>query len=235
MVAKRKDGSLFPVGVSFSRWKEGDEVFFTAIIRDITELRAVEDELRKYMEHLGDIVEERTTSLIEAERLVTIGQVATMVGHDLRNPLQVIVNVLYLARQELEAPECDALEPRRRQRLEALLKTAQEQIDYMNKIILDLLDYGRSLAPNFVSANLNQILADLFKMVHVPDNIKVLVDVGEHFPRLTVDPFMMKRVFMNLISNAVQAMPGGGWITIRARVDLDNAVIDVSRYRYGNT
>ena len=71
--------------------------------KDITERKLLQQKLEDYSKNLEGLVEERTKQLEDATRLATIGQVAGMVGHDIRNPLQTIVNELYCAKQELDA------------------------------------------------------------------------------------------------------------------------------------
>lgn len=220
--ARRKDGSTFPIEASFSKWKEKEEAFFVAVIRDITERLKMEDELRRYAEHLSELVEEKTEELREAERLITMGQVATMVGHDLRNPLQVLVNLAYLIKMEAgKLPSSAGIE------LQNLLTTVEKQIEYMNKIVSDLQDYGRTLEPHYTRVKLNKLIADSLAKVNAPERVKVLVDIQEKFPSLVVDAFMMERVFTNLINNAIQAMPEGGRLTVSTSVDGDMALICV--------
>ncbi|MGD0331558.1 MAG: PAS domain S-box protein, partial [Nitrososphaeria archaeon] len=177
--ARRKDGSLFPIEASFSKWKQKEETFFMAVIRDITERLKMEDELRRYAEHLSELVEEKTKELGEAEWLITMGQVATMVGHDLRNPLQVLLNLGYLEKREVgKLPSPTGIE------LQDLFATAEKQIEYMNKIVSDLQDYGRTLEPHYTKVKLDKLIADSLAIVNVPERVKVLVDIQEGFPSL---------------------------------------------------
>ena len=69
-----------------------------AAARDVTERKLAEEQLKRYSEHLEELVEERTRQLRDAERLAAIGETTVMIGHDLRNPLQAIVTTTYLAR-----------------------------------------------------------------------------------------------------------------------------------------
>jgi PAS domain S-box-containing protein len=220
--ARRKDGSLFPIEASFSKWKQKGETFFMAMIRDITERLKIEDELKKHTEHLSELVKEKTEELRGAEQLVAMGQVATMVGHDLRNPLQVLVNLAYLVKMKVgELPSSTGIE------LQDQLTTVEKQIEYMNKIVSDLQDYGRTLEPHYTRVKLNELIDDTLATVNVPERVKVLVHTQEGFPSLMVDAFMMQRVFTNLINNAIQAMPEGGKLTISTSEDGDMALICV--------
>jgi len=181
---------------------------------------------RLYSDFLEELVEERTRELKEAQdnllksqRLATIGEAAAMVGHDLRNPLQAIVNTLYLAQRKLEFPP--------NKDLEELLGTISEQVEYMNKIVSDLQDYSRPVKPKLVEADLHQLLNETLSAVRVPEDVKVSIEIeGDmDFPKLMVDPQLMRRVLINLAMNALQAMPQGGQLKIRASVTEETVVI----------
>ncbi len=226
---KRKDGRLV--------WTEqvnipvfdhtGKLIVLEGIGRDITERKRVEEKLRKHTEHLEEIVDQRTKELKEAERMIAIGQVSTMVGHDLRNPLQVLVNLLYLAKTRIETLPLGTREVVKREGLDQLILACREQIDYMNKIVLDLQDFGRPIEPVFTITNMRQLIVNALSMVNVPENVKVTIDISDVFPFLMVDSLMMKRVFVNLFNNAVQAMPDGGKLSVSGSVENDKALISV--------
>jgi signal transduction histidine kinase len=172
---------------------------------------------RLYSAFLEELVDERTRELEEAQdnllksqRLAVIGEAAAMVGHDLRNPLQAIVNTLYLAQKKIGSSS--------NKELRELLDTISEQVEYMNKIVSDLQDYSRTVKPKLVETDLHGLLNETLSAVRVPENVKLSVEIeGDmNFPKLMVDAQLMKRVFINLITNAIQAMPQGGQIRVKA-------------------
>jgi len=170
-----------------------------------------------YSDYLEELVEERTgelkeaqDSLIKSQRLTAIGEAAAMVGHDLRNPLQAIVNTIYLANKKLESSGNDEVRE--------VLRTIGEQVEYMNKIVSDLQDYARPLNPQLAKTSVHDLINNTLAAISVPSNVEVSIEI-EHdldFPKLTVDPSYVKRVLDNLTINAFQAMPEGGRLTIRA-------------------
>jgi PAS domain S-box-containing protein len=170
-----------------------------------------EKRLKTYTENLEQLVVEETKKLKDSERLATIGEMAGMVGHDIRNPLQTIISSVYLAKEDLKIlPESDE-----KQSLKESLETMEAQIIYIDKIVSDLQDFVKPLNPQLEEIDANDLIKDVLLSVAVPSNIKVLISIQD-LPNLTVDKHFMKRVFINLITNAIQAMPDGGLLKINA-------------------
>ncbi len=193
---KRKDGSIFYADISAAPMTFGGRVCVVGSFRDITEHKRMEEKLRK------------------AERFAGIGEAAAMVGHDLRNPLQVIVNRLYLAKKATERLSFPYSEIAEKLGLKEFFDELTNQTEYMNKIVSDLQDYARPLKPELVETNVRQLIEGAFSLINVPGNIEVSTGaVGA--VKVAVDPELMRRVFTNLILNAFQAMPGGGKLVIR--------------------
>jgi signal transduction histidine kinase len=174
------------------------------------------EELKKYAEHLEDLVEEKTKELKEAQRMAGIGEATAIVGHDLRNPLQAIVNVTYLMKMMAEAAPPEIMDFFRKEGYLEMIQSISDDIYYMNKVVSDLNNYARALNPKCVPIDLEQLIKETFQLINVPDNIKASTLIQESLPKLMVDPLMIKRAISNLILNAVQAMPEGGSLTIQA-------------------
>ncbi len=132
------------------RDNQGNIIGSVSVVRDITELKQLQNRLQKYSEDLEKLVEERTKQLKNAERLAAIGATAGMVGHDIRNPLQAITGDLYLIKTELaELPD----HQQKKNALESV-DEIQTNIDYINKIVADLQDYARPLNPRTQETNI---------------------------------------------------------------------------------
>jgi len=175
------------------------------LFRDITERKHLEKQLQ------------------DQERLAAIGLTAGMVGHDIRNPLQAITGDVFLAKSELDGlPDGEA----KQAILESLIET-EKNIDYINKIVQDLQDYARPLNPNPGEVDLKLIIDKLLAKNGLPKNVKLAVNVEPEARKFVADADYLNRILYNLITNAVQAMPKGGKLTITARNEADDIVVAV--------
>jgi signal transduction histidine kinase len=154
--------------------------------------------------------------------LATIGETSAMVGHDLRNPLQGIAGIVYLAKRDLESRKAAD-----RKAAAALLDTIQEQIVYMDKIVSDLQDYSQPLAPKLTETNLPNLIRQTLSTINIPEAVKVTVEIEKPAENAMIDPTLMRRTLTNLTINAIQAMPKKGKLTIRARSKRDSTIMTV--------
>ncbi len=189
-----------------------------------------EDIEQLYHEYLEEVIEQKSgelkqvrNRLLESERLSAIGRTTAMVGHDLRNPLQVITNTLYLARMKLELipPQIE------KEDLEEIYNTIESQIMYMDKIVTDLQDFSRPVTVKPVKTDLKKLVEEVLSSVSVPDDVTVSVKIDKDFPMFSVDPPSLKRVFDNLVLNAIQAMPDGGSLTVAVSSTDKHVIITV--------
>ena len=179
---------------------------------DITDRKRAEEQIRESARKLKD-----------AERLAAIGATAGMVGHDIRNPLQAITGDVYLARSDVDSlPESEE-----KSSLKENLNAIEENVEYINKIVADLQDYSRSLKPSTESVDLEAVINGLLTKNPPPRNIKVSSHIENDVKQIITDQNMLKRILGNLLSNAVQAMPEGGKLSIRAFRTTDDYVITV--------
>jgi PAS domain S-box-containing protein len=225
---KRRDNTVFPtlMNGTLIRDEKGKPLFMAATAADITERKRMEDELKRYSEHLEELVEQRTRKLKEAheqllktERLAAIGELATMVAHDLRNPLTSIRNAGFYIKNSCPARatgECKtALE---------MLDIIDQEIIFTNNIINHLLDFAAKRPLQKKKQNINSLIDDSLKRIHIPQNINV---ERKYTKKATaaVDEKQLERVFINLTRNAVQAMPNGGILTITTNETKDHIEI----------
>jgi len=173
-----------------------------------------EQSLAKVLVCLVDLTLQKKleAELVKSHRLAAIGETAAMVGHDLRNPLQGIAGALHLLRQEsLTTIERDEM-----------LQLIQSGVEYADHIVRDLSEYSANIILELADATPKSLTGEAMRAVKVPLTVSVR-DLSQDHPMLKVDKGKMKRVLVNLIENAIGAMPQGGTLTIRSRL-LNDAV-----------
>jgi PAS domain S-box-containing protein len=218
---KNKRGQKFCLECSSSIMKLGDgRIFISVVARDITERKQMQKKLEEYSQYLEKLVEERTKALKEAqeqliksERLAAIGQVAAMVGHDLRNPLTSIAGATYYLKKKLWR-NIDATARK-------MFRIIERDVEYSNDVLADLLDYSREIKLNFVEATPKALLREVLSTFKIPKRIEVADETTED--PMIVDKEKLKRVFVNIIKNAIAAMPKGGKLTISSR-KIDDSI-----------
>jgi len=223
LIGHRKDGSEFPVKLSLSPIKLGNKWHAVGVVKDITERKQNEQIARYYSEKLEKAVASRTNelkvankSLLKLERLAAIGELAGMVVHDLRNPLAGIKNAVYfLKKKGATIPETEA---------KAMLEIIEKGIDHSDKIINDLLDYAREIHLELQTRSPRKLLTESLTLISVPEKVKIINNIPDELS-VRIDQNKMERVFINLVKNAIDAMPNGGTITINCKQTNDNVEV----------
>ncbi len=172
-----------------------------------------EDELKSlasFLNRMAQRLKETESQLIEKTRLAAIGELAAEVAHDLRNPLSVIKNVVYFLR-------ISVLGIKDTQMGSLMLKNLNlinTEIARANKIITDLLEFSRERTPRLIEVNLNAVVEETLKNYSFPENIKLNLQLSPNSLVVKGDDVQLLHCFINIISNAVEAMPDGGELTI---------------------
>jgi len=215
-VRKRKDGSLVPVSISVAPITvEGRLTGYVGLYKDVTERKQMERKLQEYSEHLEELVEKRTRQLKEAqeqllksERLAAIGEIAAMVGHDLRNPLTSIAGATYYLKTKLEQKMDKTAKD--------MVELIEKDIKYSDKIISDLLRYSREIHLELTETTPKSITKHALTSIKVPKNIRIS-NLTDNKPKIKIDAQKMNRVLVNITKNAIDAMPKGGKLTITSK------------------
>jgi len=157
--------------------------------------------------------------LRRSERLASLGRLVTGVAHELRNPISVVRTTVQLMETEFkDTPAIDEY-----------TSVIKEQVDRQNRIIQELLDFGRPgknlVQPVSINSLLEKILTFTTPLLQ-QNNIRLVKETNEHLPLIEADGERIKQVFVNLILNAVAAMPEGGILTIKGDRDEHNLYVE---------
>jgi len=162
-------------------------------------------------------IENTTSKLTRAERFSTIGELATMVGHDLRNPLQGIRNATYFLRKGMQHVDESRL----------MLDEIEKDIIYSDCIVRNLLEYSQELRPELARTTPRAIVAKALLSIGIPNSIHVFDKTSDE-TAIMVDSNLLSKAVANLIQNAVEAMPKGGILTLESTRLNDQLELKIS-------
>jgi signal transduction histidine kinase len=196
------------------------------------ELQATEEELRVSNEELQAVNEELREAqeqLIRSEKLAAIGQLASGVGHELRNPLGAIKNAVFYVRRRITKTDLPATEPR----VMEFLGIIDGEVDAANKVISDLLGFSRVAKPTVSPVGIAGVIEDALKYTPPPENVDLVKDIDNNLPMVMVDADQIRQVFINIALNGLQSMTDGGRLEIRARSKGEYVEVEFADTGYG--
>jgi len=164
--------------------------------------------------------------LLRQERLAAIGQLASTIGHELRNPLGVLSNAIYLLRGDLGDHPTDAAQRH--------LATAEREVSAATVIVSDLLEFARHRDPVLLEVDLADLIQEVLSVLPPPTGVQVSTDIGPNVT-LRADRDQLRQLLLNLLGNAYQAMPEGGHVRIGARGGADGVQVYVTDTGSGMT
>lgn len=176
------------------------------ILTALAGLSAIAIEKARLYERVVDTEEQ----LRQSEKLSALGLLAAEVAHEIRNPLTVLKMLFHSL--NLDFPKGD---PRARD-----VKVIGEKMDHLNRIVEQILDFARFNEPSLRPVNLNLLLEDLCLLVRhklAQQKIELVCRMDPDPPRVAGDSAQLEQAFLNLILNALEAMPNGGCLTLTTR------------------
>ena len=177
------------------------------ILSALADLSAIAIEKARLYERIVDVEEQ----LRQNEKLSALGLLAAEVAHEIRNPLTVM-KMLYHS-LDPTFPEDD---PRRKD-----ARIIGEKMDHLNKIVEQVLDFARTTEPQLQPVNLNDLIGELSLLTRhklTQQNIQLVHQFDPNLPPVMADATQLEQAFLNLVLNAVEAMPEGGRLTIVSRL-----------------
>lgn len=222
----RKDGSIVPIEIciseiakeelSTSQLLQRSEKWFVGVIRDISDRKKSEEEVRFAQRQA-----------MESEKLAAVGQLAAGVSHEVMNPVNIIGLKIQMLKRNTKDDE----------KTQTFCEKVDNELKRIQKIMGSLLIFSRKGDASFQKGDLKE---DLEKVVAIlenefsKDNIEIIRDWCLEDNKISYDPDKLRQVFLNLINNARHALPNGGTITVGS-TPLNKSGKGFIRYSFSDT
>jgi two-component system, LuxR family, sensor kinase FixL len=201
-LAARENGVRVPLSISFSVSEIEEKLFFTGIIRDLTETKALEEQIA------------------QSERLAALGQLVAEITHEIKNPLIMIGGFAkQLARTSLD------------EKSQSKLKIIADEVQRLENLLWELREVYRPQRLTLEKVNINNLLREIYSLstedCKIAD-ISLQLETSEDPLFVEGDPEKLKQVFLNLVKNAIEALGKGGRLAIRSKRLADQVEISIS-------
>jgi two-component system sensor kinase FixL len=202
LTASRKNGESFPAFISFSVSEVEGRMFFTGLVRDLTEEKAIEEQFRR------------------AEQLAALGQVVAEISHEIKNPLMMIGG---FARQLLKHEKNEENQKK--------LTIIHEEVGRLEALVRELNALYLPRQLNLEQVDINELLQETHTLSGEScrsKGLEVVKDFQTETLTVTGDRGKLKQVFLNLIKNSIEALDEGGKLTIETRLADNTAEIIIA-------
>lgn len=216
-----KSGGKIPVQFSASvLFEEREEVGIVGIFRDLREIRKLE---QQYADQ---------TRLLQQDKMISLGRLAASVVHEINNPLAGILNYIRLMSKILNR---GPLEQENKEKFQRYLGIIEDETDRCSKIVSNLLAFSRKSKLEFYETDLNKLLEKCIMLSQhklTLQNIQIKTDLDKEIPTILGDFNQIQQCVVNLIFNAIDAMPNGGTLIIGSSINRNKGVVEI---RIGDT
>jgi two-component system, LuxR family, sensor kinase FixL len=192
LLGVRKNGEIFPHGISIGEFTIGGKRFFTGFVRDLTERQKAEKR-----------VEDLQAELIHIARFSTMGEMASALAHELNQPLAALTNYLQTVRRSLAAPDENSA------RLENIVGKALDQAFLAAQIVRRIREFVHKGKSQRRAEKLNRVVEEALALAIVGTErhgVRIAVNFERHPALVLIDKVQIQQVVLNLVRNAIEAM-----------------------------
>jgi len=203
LYVKNKAGEVIDISLSASilQNEKGEELAAIGIFKDLREMISVKRKLK-----------ETQDQLLQAEKLAAMGRLTSQIAHELNNPLYGIMNTLELLKAEI--PETSK---RRR-----LLDMSLSEIVRLSVMLKNMLTFSRPEEEARKDVDMNSFIEGIMMLMEKQlkeADIRLVTEFDGKIPTVKISPNQMRQVILNIVKNAIEAMPRGGTLTLSTRCD----------------
>jgi signal transduction histidine kinase len=158
--------------------------------------------------------------LLQAERLSSLAEIASSVVHEVRNPLGAIKGAVEILEDELAEDS-----PRRE-----FARIAKTEVERIDRLVQEFFHFARAKEPNLQPTDVNELILSVKLLIENQasgQNVEVSNDLAKRLPLVSIDPEQIKQILLNLVINALQAMPIGGKLVFRTIQENNNLHIEI--------
>ena len=200
---------------------------FAGMTENLRQSRAEMLRLNRQLETKISQLEQTQAQLVQSEKLASIGEMAAAVAHGLRNPLASLRAAAQVVRRHPDSPSSA-------EHLDAIV----DEVDRLDRRITHLLSFSRPAPFHPLAESLPRLVEGLLPAFSGPlkeGRVELEVDLPPSLPEVRVDPMQLEQALVEIISNALDAMPGGGRLRITAFGDGSSAAADHVRIEISDT
>lgn len=228
--AKRINGEVFWSEVNFHPYYDdaGKIVGVEGLFLDVTDTVRMEEQLKIYSEKLAEKVEEKSRQIlhleaekVNQEKLAAVGQTASALVHELRNPLSSIKMGLTTLLRRTPLSDSDR----------HMVEIATREVSQLEQIMRDILEFSRPGRSDFIICRFNDIVSMAIEQVTEKfrqKELSIIKDLDDQIPDIPLDRNKLVQVFVNLLLNAWAALEEGGRVVISTQFDESTQTIEAT-------
>ena len=205
------DNEIGALAMAFARMLDSIKMKMDELAQDRHDLEEINQSLEIRVGSRTKELRVALSEMIKKERLAAIGQMASIVSHEIRNPLAVMANALYLIKARV-GEEADP-------KLLKNIAVIEQEIKQANGIIEEILGYARSRDQIFSVVDLNLYMKEIMASYPIPNNIVVTAEYSDIRLPVRIDAEEIKQAVRNIIGNSLEVMPTGGKLLIKTKLE----------------